>query len=390
MVSLLGGAILLGGCWDRTEINDIAIVTGLGIDRNEDGSIELAVQVFIPRALGSAGGMGGGASAGGQKMTLVRSGSGVNIADAASRLQGKLPRKMFWGHCKVFIFGEELAKRGIRDELDFLLRHPEPRERSYVYVSKGNAVDVLTLLPPLERYSSEVLREISDLQIGMRITSKDLIVMFKGEAETAVVPFIDKLPPEKGEKESQTIPYIKGTSIFKKNKMIGTIAERTTRGVMTIRNEITLATITVEPKNAKGSVSVNPVRQTTTLIPQIEDGIWSMRIRIETEGDLVQNETDLDPMNLTMLKELEQALEADIQHRVELALKKTQKELKADVLGFAAAYHRKYPKQWQKSKDRWEEIFPEVRVSTDISVCIRRPGLQTVPAGNSEEEATEK
>ena len=47
-----------------------------------------------------------------------------------------MPRKIFWGQCKVFIFGEEVAKEGIQGHLDFLLRHPQIRERAYAYVAK--------------------------------------------------------------------------------------------------------------------------------------------------------------------------------------------------------------------------------------------------------------
>ncbi|MCI1068295.1 hypothetical protein MOQ17_20625, partial [Stenotrophomonas maltophilia] len=88
---------------------------------------------------------GGGIGAGGGDLTLVRSGDGVNIADAMSKVQARLPRRIFWGHCKVYLFGEEAAKEGISDHIDFLVRHPEPRNRAFLYVSKGKAEEMLAL-----------------------------------------------------------------------------------------------------------------------------------------------------------------------------------------------------------------------------------------------------
>ena len=142
MLSLCG-VILLSGCWDRVEINDLAIVTAAAIDATDDNQIELSLQVFIPKSLSSGGGQGGGGGGGGGATTLVRSHKGINMSDAMSKLQSEIPRKIFWGQCKVFIFGEKLAKKGIQKEIDFILRHPQARERAYLFVSEGKAKSVL-------------------------------------------------------------------------------------------------------------------------------------------------------------------------------------------------------------------------------------------------------
>ena len=118
-------------------------------------------------------------------MTFTASQTGKNIADALSKLQGKLPREIYWGQCKVFIFGEELAKQGIQEQMDFLLRHPEPRGRAYMYVSEGNPKDILEIVPNLERYSGELLREISNYRIGMQITIQDVDEMLTGITQAA-------------------------------------------------------------------------------------------------------------------------------------------------------------------------------------------------------------
>ncbi|MEK3883996.1 Ger(x)C family spore germination protein [Paenibacillus sp. PL2-23] len=377
---------LLSGCWDRTEINDIAIVTAAGVDQKEGEQIELSVQVFIPRAVSGGGSSSGGGSTGSGTMTLVRSGVGRNIAEAASKLQIKLPRKIFWGHCSVFIYSKRIAEEGVRDEMDFLLRYPQPRERAYMYVSKGRASDVLELLPPLERNSGEVIHEISNLGMGMRVTVKDFNMMVKADAGAAIMPFIDILPPREGEQKLQSIPYIVGSAVFKGDKLIGTLSDLATRGVMWIRDEVERATITVEPDQAEGFVSIFPVRQSTTLIPVIEEGRYSIRMRIDSEGDLVLNGTDMNPGEPGAIASMEAAVKAAIRDRIELALQKVQQEMKADIFGFGEAFHRKYPKEWKEMKERWDAEFPQVEVPLDITVFIRRSGMITGPAGVQEEK----
>ncbi|RKJ41874.1 hypothetical protein D7X33_35905 [Butyricicoccus sp. 1XD8-22] len=70
---------------------------------------------------------------------MVVSHTGNNLAEALSKVQAELSRKVFWGSCKVFIFGESSAKEGIQNHLDYFLRDPAPRERAYAFVSEGKA-----------------------------------------------------------------------------------------------------------------------------------------------------------------------------------------------------------------------------------------------------------
>jgi spore germination protein KC len=68
------------------------------------------------------------------------------------------------------------------------------------------------------------------------------------------------------------------------------------------------------------------------------------------------------------------ALGSDLKKRVHIALTQAQK-MNADIFGFADAFYRKYPKEWNRAKDRWDEIFPKVKVQVDRKAKITRPGL---------------
>ncbi|MBU8880850.1 Ger(x)C family spore germination protein [Bacillus sp. FJAT-29790] len=372
---------LLSGCWDRVEVNDLAIVTATAIDHTEDDQIKVSVQVFIPRALGSGGGTGGG----GEESTLVRSGIGSNLADAVSKLQMHLPRKLFWGQCKVFIFGKDLAKKGIQEQLDYLTRFPQPRDRAYMYVSK-DAEKVLELLPPLERYSGEVLKELSDFQIGMRITMKDLTLMLTNEAQNAALPDVKILPPEEGKKETETIPFISGTAVFKKDKMIGRMNANHTRGILWLRNEMKEYTISFRPAGESGEISLSPVTSDVKLIPSVMDGQWKMTVKVRTEGNVVQNETKLALLNPVIIQRLEKDFQKKIKNRIELAVKQLQEEFNADIIGFAEKFHRHYPKEWKKVKNRWDEVFPQVEVKVNVEAYIHRPGFTGAPTSIPEDE----
>ena len=379
---------IMSGCWDRVEINDLAIVTAAAIDKKDNDQIELSIQVFIPKSLSSGGGQGGPGQ-GGTNTTLVRSAIGSNISDALSKLQSKIPRKIFWGQCKVFIFGEKLSKEGIQEQLDFLLRHPQPRERANVFVSKGKGKPILESVPPMENYSGEVIRELSDLHIGMQVTLQNLDEMLTGKPRAAAIPLVKVLPPEKGQKKLQGIPYIVGTAVFKKDKMTGTMTEKETRGLLWLRDEMESYTVTLNPKGVKGEISLNPVSAKVKVIPQIINDNWKVLVKIDTEGAVIQNGTNLNLSSFKSLKAVEQDFQKDIEKRLEMAFLNTQ-EKKADILGLGKEFYRKYPKQFNKIENNWDEIFAEMEVEIDVAAHIRRQGYINKPAGLSEEEVKDK
>jgi spore germination protein KC len=379
--SLFPSLLLLSGCWDRAEVNDLALITAAGIDKKSDNTIELSVQVFVPKSTSTQGMTSGGTGGGAMEQTMVRSADGITFADAMMKLQEKLPRTIFWGHDEIFVIGSELAREGIRPFLDFMIRHPQIRQSAYIFISKKKAKRQLELMPTLERSSSEVLREMARSGIGMEVSLKDVIQRLSGDAGAVGLPWIEELPAEPGQSGLKTSPYISGTAVFKKDKMVGHINDELTRGVLWLRDEIKQAMITVKPEEAEGFISMKLLRGNTRLIPKIENGKWKITLMVETEDDIVQNGTNLRLMNPKFTRMLEKEVETDIQNRVQEALDQVQINMKADILGFADAFHRKYPGKWRKEKERWDEIFPEVEVNFDIKAKVRRPGMSNNPAG---------
>ncbi|NGQ95755.1 Ger(x)C family spore germination protein [Brevibacillus sp. SYP-B805] len=363
--------LFLSGCWDRTEVNDLAIITAAGLDVTDDHQLELSVSIFVTNPSGGqkVGGMSSGDS-GGAGLSIVRSAKGLTLADATSKLQQVLPRKVFWGQDEVFIFGERLARQGIAEPMEYLTRHPAPRERGNVFVSKGLAKDVLQLRPPIERSVAEVLREMAKSQTGLNITIKELAQMMAGKAHAAVIPWVEiRQTPD------DSFPFINGSAIIQNGKMVGRLNNYTTRGVMWLRNEIRNATVTVSPKDAKGYVSLYLLRSHTELVPHIAGKKWSITVKIETQDDIIENTTDLDLMKPENIQYLDTVLKTDIDNRVVAALAEAQKKMNVDIFNFADAFYRKYPKEWKQAKDRWHEIYPKVEVRLETNPKVTRPGL---------------
>lgn len=369
---------LLSGCWDQKELSNLALIDGVGIDKAKDGQVEVTVSIAVPigQSGGGAGAAGGGAGAGagGTHIVLARHATGVTVAKAMEQLQTQIPRKIFLGHLQAIVISEKAAKDGITDYLDLFLRHPRPSTHAYVFISKGSAKELLSLQTDL--YSPvEIMRGIARTETLMSRTILDVYEMLK-DGDTAI-PMIEKLPPEKGKKPNQTIPYLNHTAIFNKDKMVGSMDDSLTRGAMWIRNEIKEARITIIPKNENEPITLAVLNAKTKLVPKISDDKWKITIKGKASGTIIVNNGNQNLKDKKTIDELEKEFAKAIEKSMAKTIQYVQKEKKMRMFEFGEAFERKYPKRWNEVKDRWEEIYPTVEVDYDMKVNIRSSGIGT-------------
>ena len=92
----LSAILIFGGCQDRKELADLAIVLGIGIDKYEDNYL-LTVELANPEAPDNLG------------TGKIFSVSGVTIDDAKDKLPFFVEKEMFWGHMQLIAVGESAA-----------------------------------------------------------------------------------------------------------------------------------------------------------------------------------------------------------------------------------------------------------------------------------------
>ncbi|UKS28240.1 Ger(x)C family spore germination protein [Paenibacillus sp. HWE-109] len=384
LLLLLAFAVEAAGCWDRREINDLAIVLAVGVDRNPNNNILLSAQLFIPKVAGggpqgNTGGSGGNAAG----QTIMMSAEGVTIADALTQLQLKLSRSLFWGQSEVIIIGEEAAAKGIHSYIDLFLRYIQFREHAYTYISKDKAVDLIKLQPPLERSSAEVLREMGNLKLGAQITLKELAQKINGASQAALLTRIQITSFATAADPTHNNIKVSGIDIFNKDKFVGSLDEHAGLGILTVCNELETKIYSFPLTKSAEYVSVNVVHSNTKIVPHIDKkGIWSIEMFVDMNGELVLNTTDQQNFDPKFVQQIKQAWTDTIRRDIEASLLRVQKQLKTDAFGFADEFYRHYPKQFNQVKERWnDQVFPEIQVNVHISTQINRIGKSTVPQG---------
>ncbi|MBO9600501.1 MAG: Ger(x)C family spore germination protein, partial [Cohnella sp.] len=142
-LALLMCCSLLSGCWNRREMNDIAIVLATGIDW-VGTKYRVTVQVVDPSQMIRP-------SPGNRSAGLIYSEEGQTVYEALRRITNKSPRQLYYGHLGMLFLNEAAARKGFRKPADLLFRMPETRPDFKVVVTHNvSARDILSVVPPFE------------------------------------------------------------------------------------------------------------------------------------------------------------------------------------------------------------------------------------------------
>lgn len=375
--------IFSSGCWNRRELTDLAVVSGIGIDRiKEDGKIALTVQIIKPAAVKTPTAGGGEGGEGGEGVLLMSS-TGQTIQEAVRNLVMQSSRKPFFAHNKVIVVGEELARAGISPVLDFFTREHEFRRRILLLVVKGEARDVMEVSGGLEKIPADkiqlMMRTQKDVSTTSMVKINDFVRKLSSKNTSPVASRIEILGADQGKKEEKQVG-ITGTAVFKKDKLVGWLNKPETRGLLWITGKVNGGIIVVKsPGDESGEISLEILSARSKILPEIRNGQVYITVEVQEEGnigELIGTGDLTDPEKITSLEKRKAMV---IKNEIKRVLEKAQYEFNADIFGFGEAVHRKFPKYWREIEDRWEEKFPTVEVTLKVNAKIRHVGLTTNP-----------
>lgn len=393
-ISLVLVLALLSGCWSRREIEELAIASGMAIDiieTPENKKFRVSVQIARARQLGS-GRQGGGGSGARDPAWLV-SGYGETVYEAARNITVRSPRAMVLYHSRVVVLGERAAREGVQEILDFLLRHRETRLRTWVVVSPGQARDILKTNPEIEQILADELNSIV-----MNITnssSKAYAVNLRDFAVALVTPGMDSVAPKVGiirimenqgadpsvlKGEPQKSIQVQGLGVFRRGRLAGWLDDDETKGFLYITGKARSGIIPVKTGGQAGQkISFLMTRTKSEIKPRVENGQVRFSVKIEAEGDLVENERITDITEPELLDQVNRAVAGEISRLARRSLDKAQRRLGSDIFGFGEKLHKADPGYWRQVEENWHDIYPTVDVNIQVKADIRRTGLISKP-----------
>lgn len=386
MVMLLLLSVVLSGCWDREEINDIAFIIGIAIDR-EDDNYRSSLQIALPGQAGSTGSEGGGGGTSGDKSWFMLSNTAKTLRGTSLEGQKSLSRRLYYAHRRTLLIGEELAKEGVAPMLDLLTRYPLNRFSAFPIVTRGPAYKVLDTDAPIEKFPSEMVRELCLLNMRHPRSLKTFIDSILAEGIDPFLPVasVTENVPENW-KNVKTNIKLDGIAIFIKDKLVGMIDKAPADALILAMGEANEPEIMVKAPRGKGDIFIKLNENNSSLRPHVVNGKVDVKIQMYAKGVIVNNESNYGDLREGEIVSLNEAIHQKVKADIEEGVQLLQKKFRADILGVGRAIHRKYPKEWDKLKNRWREIYPDITVEVEPHIIIENVGIVNKPIGVAEED----
>ncbi|MED4581977.1 Ger(x)C family spore germination protein [Brevibacillus choshinensis] len=358
----------VSGCWDRREVNDVAFVIAMAIDKASNGKYRLSVQVPLVSNLGGASGGGGGTS--GDKAFYVDSAEGDTIRDANNKIQSRMSRHLYYAHHRIVVIGNQLAKEGFSEPLDIISRFPENRLTAYIVMTKGEAVSLLQAQPQFERFSGEAIRELVKAAT-IPVTIKDISQMLNTPGVDAFLPIfeaVDSHPKGKSKEIGSS-----GIGIFRGDKLVGTYTGEEVMGLRWFQRTFVPFSTIVNMGDGQ-RLSVYYQKGKADIHPVIKRGVIHFDIKVYSTAGVVENLSSYDLSERKVDAMIEDQLTKEITRSITKIMEKN-KKAHSDPIGLGIVLARNYPNEWKaKYRDQWDKELSRITYTIKSKVQVSNVG----------------
>ncbi len=389
--------LLLGGCWDRTELEEVAFVIAIGLDPGENGSVKITYQIANPV-------VGSDLASGDIKSSEIITLYSVDMVSARDLANISISRNLSFAHAKSLVVSQELARseeflslitaairdRHVRRELHFIVS----KESAEQFIREENLT--LEVRPHkfydlmARRWEETGLTPYSTLSRFYSITENDGDLFLAINAtriteDTKIKADNDDYYAGEVETTSSNQIQMIGSAVFKKGKMIGELTGEETRLALWLRPEaradMMLITLT-DPNNPEKKVTVKALKRkktsitidTTNEVPKI-----SVKVPLIIEV-LGIHGTSNYVTNTEQQDRLKEAFRAELINKTTELISYTQTELKGDPFLWSLKARKNFVTVGQFHDYEWMKKYEQADIDVDFDLTIKDFGQKLQPS----------
>lgn len=389
--------LVLISCQGGHRIQDLAMVTAIGIDKEDDQMI-ITCEIANPGAGNSEVDGGSSASIG----TIFAQGVGNTSSEAIRRMTLYLDKKLFFSHATIFILGEDFAKDGITGSLDLFLRNYQFRENMYIIIAKEcKAYEIMGVRGGLSesvgKYLVDILDNFGDNGRSINISIYEYYRYYYDIANHPVIGAVKienqrEIQNKEGKgMDTKKVLNVGGGSALKGDRLLGYFTEDEMIGFNFIVGDTKGGLITFktpggleEGKDITGTegqyTSIEILKSKTKNLIKIIDEKIHLDINIKLKVALREEEKAVNLKEIGIMNIIEKACSKEVERIISKTLNKGQKEFKNDNFSIGVAVHQQYPKLWKEIEKDWENIFPDITYNVNVETDIVKVGIINVPA----------
>ncbi|WP_027085756.1 Ger(x)C family spore germination protein [Cohnella panacarvi] len=382
LFSSLAALMTCVSCVGQRQINELAIVTAVGIENGQKpGTIRLSAQIIRPSdARGQTGAPSGGT---GQPIYSALA-EGQTIFDAIRNLGRFVSRRVYWAHNFLIVMQEDYARNGIEDMVDFFTRNHELRMNTRVAVTSDSPAEVISTITGLEVVPGQAVDNLfQDNEIVGQAPSSDMMNLEEAYLSRSSEPILARLTlvsrgiSNKKPQEHGSLKQVElaGAAVFKEGRMVGWLSPEETRGLLFFTERLESGIEVVGCPNSGNKLSLEFRDARLKVKPSYRNERPEFRIELRAKADVVESGCGT---NIAKIRpDIERALEERLKGEIEALLRKAQREYHSDVLKLADVFRNKFPAEWRKIGDRWSSAFSEARVDVAVKANVKSVVLKS-------------
>jgi spore germination protein KC len=382
-VLLIACILFLTGCWGKREVEELAPLIGVGIDLGQKPGTYLITEQFASPKKGETT-----VTANIDRTESYEASSLRESFEMTSKIAYRIP---FMGSLKVIVIGEDVAKAGFMDVLDFAQRFSQFRRTMYLVLAQGKAQSLLNLklrtgaLPAMyikDNLEKGETKTYPTVQLGHYLT-------VLGRKSTApIIPLIKGIKSGDGGieykaegKDGAEEIQLEGAGVFRGDRLVDFLTDKETKGYMWLENNVIHRLInTVGIEESKVSFGGQVLKSTTKYKVKGNDGTIGLQYQIKASiavDEVMGLKEQLSETEwVDLMKGAEKSFAKVIQKECELSIQK-ERELGLDFLGIGRHIEQKNPAYWKTVKDQWEQKIADFPVSLDVQVTIHNSGMSS-------------
>ncbi len=364
---------MMCACWDSLELNEMFIVTAIGLDTDDDpDKITITFQIANIKQQGQGAEQGQNKE---EKVIVIKH-HDETISEAIDEINRDSERILVLNHLQVLAIGEELAQKGIRRYLDLFVRDLETRLETPIVIVKGRAEDLITAHLAQETNSGIFMRQM--FEVLAKISKKtrerltDLLSCLIDKTCESAVPYI-AIQGEEGKQEVRLL----GMAVFKADKVVGALDIEQTEGFVWAMGKVKGDNLKVISNKGIAIFNIRNLKSKTTVSLK-DDKKVQVTIKIDSKVSVNELEgfDNMEPESL--MKYLTSIAEQQIKEQVIACFERT-KELQADIFGFGNVLKQTDQKGFQTVENNWDSIYCDIELHIKPKVKIESTGLILKP-----------
>ncbi|MET3546352.1 Ger(x)C family germination protein [Paenibacillus favisporus] len=366
IIVVLVCSLLLTGCWDLKAVQDMNIVTALGIDYKKDHYV-VYVKLTDFSAVGTKEGSGDSKPA----STWVGVGEGPTVLLAINDIYRSAQHHTLWTHVKAIVMTNSALGK-LEDIFDSLLRSRELRYTSWVYgtdkpIESIFMADTTLNQSPLMLEMFEPKETYKQRSAIMPIQLQKLVNSIREPATSVLLPVLsvtDRKWMANQKDKTPSMMELTGVYVINKGANEGRVAEEDMMGARLIRYSHMLRyPFSIPEKHGlNNTLNLTGPHTKITLAPDTSDRL-NINISLTVNATVLETHTQAGMSEHQMEQQAQSILKKDILKEFNDA-----KDKNIDLFGLEEWLYRHHNDSWKRYVSRGP-ILPKINIK-DVSVKV--------------------